>query len=111
MIRTWMRATGVVAGKRMSRVAHAGAVHVGQAGLLAVGVRQPAEKMVEAAVLHGHDDDVLDARIFRTWQSWKRQLREEILSGEKRRTDQCCARNKRGILQQFPAIDFHEVTP
>src|SRR4029077_20164193 len=44
MVRVGMRPAGVVAGKRMSRMGHADAVHVRQPSLLAVGVRQPAEK-------------------------------------------------------------------
>ena len=39
-----------------------GAVAVGQAGLAPVGSRQPAEEVVEGAVLEHHDHDVVDSR-------------------------------------------------
>jgi hypothetical protein len=48
-------------GQRERRVQDAGGVGVAQAGLPAVGAGQPAEQMVEAAILHHHDHDVLDA--------------------------------------------------
>jgi hypothetical protein len=37
-------------------------VGVAQPGLPAVGAGQPAEQVIEAAILHHHDHDVLDAR-------------------------------------------------
>jgi len=61
MVRIGMRTAGIIAGERIRRVTHAGAVHVRQTGLFAVRVRQPSEKMIETAVLHGHNDDVFDA--------------------------------------------------
>jgi hypothetical protein len=36
-------------------------VDVGQTGLLAVAAGEPAEEVVEGAVLHHHHDDVVDA--------------------------------------------------
>src|SRR5438552_14099717 len=60
MVGTRMRASGVITGKRMRRVGHACGVYIGQASLLTVGIRQPAEKMLETAVFHRYDDDVLD---------------------------------------------------
>src|SRR6266850_788572 len=50
----WIRVgtTRVVTGERMSRVTHASAVRKRQAGLLAIGIRQPSEKMVETPVFH-----------------------------------------------------------
>ncbi len=44
------------------RMADAARVHIGQAGLYTVGVRQPAQEMIEAAVLHHQDHDVFDLR-------------------------------------------------
>jgi hypothetical protein len=38
------------------------AVQVGQTCLFAVGPRQPAQEVVEAAAFHHHDDDVVDMR-------------------------------------------------
>lgn len=47
-------------------VTHAGAVEVGEPGLLAVGTRQPAQVVVKGPVLHHHHHhhhhDVVDAR-------------------------------------------------
>jgi len=48
-------------------VSHTLVVHVGQAALLAIGVGKPTEKVIEAAILHGDYDYVLDAGI-----SWVR---------------------------------------
>ena len=42
------------------RMAHAVDIGVIQSGLLAIGIRQPTQKMVEAAILHHHHDDVFD---------------------------------------------------
>ena len=44
----------------MSRVRGAAVVHIGQAGLLPVRGREPAHKMVEAAILHRYDYDVVN---------------------------------------------------
>ena len=52
----------------MRRVRDAVLVHERQASLLAVGIGQPAKEMIEAAVLHGYHDDVLDPRVFRIGQ-------------------------------------------
>jgi hypothetical protein len=46
----------------------AGAVGIGEPGLLAVGSGKPAEEMVEAAVLHHDQDDVFDLRGFGSGQ-------------------------------------------
>ena len=63
-----MPATLVVRGEPMGRVGNARAVEVGQARLHAVRPRKPAEEVVEGAVLHHEEHDVLDAR-----QSRRRQ--------------------------------------
>src|SRR2546426_8167040 len=42
----------------------AGLIGIAEPGLLSVGARDPAEKMVERAVLHRQDDDVTDGRRF-----------------------------------------------
>ena len=44
-------------------------VCVAQPSLASIGARQPTEEVVERAVLHHDDDDVLDARFI-----WGRQL-------------------------------------
>ena len=46
-----------------------GAVAVDQPGLAAVGPGQPAEEVVEGAVLHHDDDDVVDSRAPRSLRS------------------------------------------
>jgi hypothetical protein len=44
-------------------------IHVTQAGLLSVCCWQPTEKVIEAAILHHDNDDMLDAGTFRRWQA------------------------------------------
>ena len=63
MIRIRMAAAHVVGRERRSRMGDVGLVRIRQAGLLAVGRRMPAEQVIEAPVLHHHDDDVVDARL------------------------------------------------
>ena len=43
-------------------------VQVGQAGLLAVRIGEPTEEMIEAAVLHGDDNYMVDPGIARAGQ-------------------------------------------
>src|SRR5215469_10652241 len=47
---------------------HSVRVRIAQARLLAIGALDPAEEMVEAAILHRHHDDVLDAGLRRRRQ-------------------------------------------
>src|SRR5437667_11843403 len=65
MIWIRMRTTRVVTRERVSRVAHACAVHERQACLAAVRSGQPSEKMIETSILHGHHDDVFNTGILR----------------------------------------------
>lgn len=44
-------------------------IQVRKPALLSVGTWQPAEKMVEAAVLHDDDDYMLDPASFRIWHA------------------------------------------
>ena len=53
-------------------------IRIGPPGLLAVRARQPAEEVLERAILHHHPDNVLDAR-----SSW---LREAVRRGGTVRT-------------------------
>src|SRR5690606_19768985 len=48
--------------ERIGRVRHAAPVDVLEPGLEAVAAGEPAQEVVVRAVLHHHDDDVLDAR-------------------------------------------------
>jgi hypothetical protein len=50
----------------------AGRIAEREAGLSTVGTGQPSEEVVERAVLHHHDDDVIDARSTRQWQLRRR---------------------------------------
>src|SRR6478735_8976018 len=61
MIRVRVTATAVVWRKRMRGLRYPVAVDVAEARLLAVGARHPAQKMVERAVFHHHDDHVRNA--------------------------------------------------
>jgi hypothetical protein len=61
VVRVWV-GTAYVGGELLGGVGGAGGVGVGEAGLLAVGSGEPAEDVVEAAILHHDDDDVLDLR-------------------------------------------------
>jgi hypothetical protein len=57
--------TGKVSRQMVCRVNGAGLVRVTQSALLSVCGWQPAEKVIEAAILHHHNDDMLDAGTFR----------------------------------------------
>src|SRR5262249_40638483 len=67
--RVGMPAASEIRGQRVRLVRQAALVEVGQAGLPAVRVGEPAELMVEAAVLHHHYHHVIDARLLRRRQS------------------------------------------
>src|SRR5215469_1397332 len=66
---TRMGTTSEITRKGMSEMHLAALVAEGQPRLLAIDVRQPTQKMIEAAVLHRHDDDVLDATACRGRQA------------------------------------------
>jgi len=55
-----MRAAGVIARELMGGMGNAVRIQKSEACLLAVGFGQPAHKMIEAAVLHRDDDDVIN---------------------------------------------------
>src|SRR6266567_1017163 len=95
----------------MRRMTRAIAVHIRQARLLAVRIRQPSQKMVETPVFHGQYYNVFDARVFWTRQTWGHYLRKQTSARVKGCTGQRCSRDERGILQQLSTIEFHEVTP
>jgi hypothetical protein len=68
VIRVREAATLEIRRQRVSRMCGSALVEVGQPGLPAVGARKPAEEVVEGAVLHHHDDDVIESRPARIGQ-------------------------------------------
>src|SRR5207249_8141092 len=60
MVRIGMRAALEVRRERKGLMRSARGVRERETRLLAVRVRQPAEQVVEGAVLHHHDDDVVE---------------------------------------------------
>jgi hypothetical protein len=78
--------------------------------LTAVGVREPPEYVIEAAVLHHHDDDVLAARVVRVRQA--RMFcglvqRFGPARSAHRRTQDQRARRTHGPFDEVPPIDCH----
>ena len=61
MVGVRMAATGVVRRQWISRVCRAVVIGILQSRLPAVSAGNPSEEVIEAAILHGHNDHVLDA--------------------------------------------------
>ena len=61
MIGLKVAATCKVSREMVRRVNRAGLVRVTESGLLSVCVWKPAKKVIEAAILHHDNDDMLDA--------------------------------------------------
>ena len=64
-----MGTTREITREGMSEMRQAALVAVSQPRLFAIDVRQPTQKVIEAAVLHRHHDDVVDATACRRWQA------------------------------------------
>ena len=62
VVRIVIIAAGPIGRQVVRRMAHAVHVHIFQAGLPAIGVGQPTQEVIEAAVLHHRHDDVFDLR-------------------------------------------------
>jgi hypothetical protein len=81
-------------------------VQVGEPRLPPIGVGHPAQQMIEAAILHHHNHDVLDPRLLRIRQRGIKMLHLFRLakrsSGRKR-----CAGNAGHTAQKVSAIDTH----
>src|SRR5262249_11440331 len=65
----------VIRTKGKSGVSGPVTVGVTEAGLFSVGAGEPAQKVVEAAILHRHDDDVFNTRGIRRWLRGSAPLR------------------------------------
>src|SRR5262249_4480115 len=76
-------------------------VGVAQAGLLAMCAGQPSQEVVEASILHHHDDNVVDARGLsgRQWLLSRGVLRCACESSGGSGTDD--------VAQETPSIDGH----
>jgi hypothetical protein len=81
-------------------VRHAVLVEVDEAFLPTVGLRQPAEEVVERPVLHHHDDDVLDAGILGRRKPLRVRGRRE-----QRGDDECGGERRRGAARD--RVEFH----
>ena len=86
----------------------AGAVHVRQPGLHAVGARQPPEVVVEGAVLHHQHDERVDREVARRGQRGGAALGGGRLADEPVRVQQhrragAEARERRGALEELAA--------
>src|ERR1700749_151059 len=79
------------------------AVDIRQSRLLSVSTGQPTQQMIEAAILHHYDNDVVDPRIFR---SWKNSLRLWIDAARNARN---CRRrrNTRDASEKISSVDGH----
>src|SRR5215467_14296160 len=70
--------------------------------------------MIEAAIFHRHDDDVLDARVRRIGQSHggrNRILRGHKFPGATGPSEQGCAGGEPGAFDQVATIYPHDHTP
>jgi hypothetical protein len=65
MVRVRMRAAGIVGRQRVSRMRNPVGINVRQTRLLPIGAGEPSEEVIEAAVLHGHNYDVINAGLVR----------------------------------------------
>ena len=82
----------------MRPMRNAGGVEVGEAALVPVGTRHPAEEMIERSVFHHHHDDVFDARCLRRRQGHTLAGRG-ARGGERSATHGC----GRGLQEATPA--------
>ena len=93
-------------------------VFVREARLPAVGVGQPPEEVVEAPVLHHHDDHVLDPGLGRRGEGGFGGSGASGGSGGPRRTrcsappaEEYGARGPQGTLDERPTVQCHEKAP
>ena len=73
-----MRAARIVGRQRVSRMRNPVGIKVRQTRLLTIGAGEPSEEVIEAAILHGYDDDVIDAGLVRR----RERERTGCLAGE-----------------------------
>src|SRR6266404_1266023 len=64
-----LKRTALEVGQMMRRLELPGEIGITKSRLASVGSRQPAEKMVEGAILHHHENDMIDARVLRSRQT------------------------------------------
>src|SRR5215467_599185 len=106
MIWIWMSAAQIVRSQRLSLMRYSVAIEIRRI-LDRVGVRMPAEQMVEAAILHHHHDDVLQAAVVRPRQA------PGVSQGGRARPDQAAGAEKRGSgntsnrLEKLSSSEFH----
>ena len=93
VVRIGVRAALEVGRERIRLVRDAVRVEIRQPRLLAVGSRQPAGEMVERAVLHHHDDDVVDPGLSRLRQRHRSRCRR---AGERAERAGACERARGG---------------
>src|SRR5215470_10477150 len=102
-----MSASQVVRSERLSLMRYSVAIQIRRI-LDRVGVRMPAEQMVEAPILHHHHDDVLQAAVVRLRQA------PGVSPDESRaRADKAARAEKRGTgntsnrLEKLSSSEFH----
>src|SRR5258708_3051425 len=80
MIGIWMRTARIVGRQRVRRMRNPLRIKERQTRLPPSGAREPSEEVIEAAVLHGHNNDVIDAGLVR----WRERVRTGCLAREQR---------------------------
>ena len=80
MIGIRMRTAGIVGRQRVSRMRNSIGIKVRQTRLPTISAGKPSEEVIEAAVLHGYNYDVIDPGLVR----WRERVRAVCLAGEQR---------------------------
>jgi hypothetical protein len=105
MIRVRMRTADEIR-QPVSRVRRSAVVQIAESRLAPVGIGHPAEQMIEAAILHHHNHDMLDARLLRIAQRGI-QLFDLFRLAKSSGARNCCAGNAGHATQKVSAIHTH----
>ena len=98
------RASLEIGCQRVRRVHAARRIGIAEAGLLAVGPWNPAEEMIEGAVLHREENDVTDGRRFFPGGSRKAFLRRLVRGGIAASGDEDDERSERRTLAAHESL-------
>ncbi len=93
-------------GEPGGRMSFAMVVQIGQTCLFAVGPGQPSQEMVEATILHHHDDDVVDVRC-----RWRGQWQCRRSSDFGAAAERGCGCRASDIQEEISAIDRDVSSP
>jgi len=78
-------ATPLIVREVRGRVWLTGGIEIRQTGLLAVSAGQPPQEVIERAILHSQDDNMLDIRFFGPGQIFRLVLRLHVRQAKDRR--------------------------